>query len=152
MPETVPTILIIANSPEDRSLFRLYLSQRREPVHELVEVTGGSQGLAAALSLNPACILLDEQLPDMAGLELLAQLQRQSGVAVWPVVLLIEAGNEAAALQALSFGVQDYLVKGQTSAENLYRAVANVRERTTLLRQSEQSYGGPSGFAPRYSG
>ena len=47
MPETVPTILIIANSPEDRSLFRRYLSQRREPVYELVEEAGGSQGLSA---------------------------------------------------------------------------------------------------------
>lgn len=138
MLETIPTLLIIASNPEDRAFFRGYLSQAGSPGYEFVEEALGSRGLAAALNLNPAGILLDEQLPDMAGLELLTQLQRQSGVVAWPVVLLVTAGNEEAALQALAQGVQDYLVKGQTSPENLRRVVAKANERTALLRQVEQ--------------
>ena len=93
------TILIIARKSEAQTFLRGHLSQN--PAYEVVEEALGQQGLAAVLRLDPACILLDEQLPDMAGLELLAQLQQQSGGAAWPVVLLVEPGNEAAALQAL---------------------------------------------------
>lgn len=138
MSETAPVILIITNSPKERDLLCGYLSQARKPAYKVVEESLGSRGIAAALSLNPACILLDEQLPDMTGLELLAQLQQQSGVVVWPVVLLVDPGNEAAALQALSYGLQDYLVKGQSSPEMLHWAVTNAIERAAMRRQMAQ--------------
>ena len=138
MSETAPTILIIVHNPEERAFLRDDLSQADDPRYEIVEEALGSRGLATALNLNPACMLVDEQLPDMSGLALLAQLQRQSGLSAWPVILLCGPDNEAAALQALSQGLQDYLVKGQTSSENLRRTVAKAIERTTMLRQAEQ--------------
>jgi PAS domain S-box-containing protein len=136
--ETAPIILVIDDKPEDRALFRRYLSQNGDQVYELVEEASGSQGVATALRLNPACILLADSLPDMGGLEFLAELQRQGEIIRWPVIMVIGAGSEAVAGQALRQGAQDYLVKGDISPETLRRVVKYAIERAAMVRQLAQ--------------
>lgn len=131
MSETAPIILIIDDNAEDRALFRRYLSQR----YEFIEEASGRQGMAAALRLNPVCILVAEPLPDMAGHEFLAELQRQSEITPWPVVTVFGDGGESVALQALRQGAQDYLVKRDLSAETVEQVVNNAMERAATLRQ-----------------
>lgn len=75
-----------------------------------------------ALALEPSDVaLLDLGLPDSSGL---ATLQRfnQSGTLL-PVVVLTGLDDEELALEALSLGAQDYIVKGQIDPPVLARTL-----------------------------
>lgn len=131
-----PTILIIDDSPEDREVYRRYVLQNQEYNYTILESNLGKQGLEIYCQFRPDCILLDFLLPDMDGLEFLAELQKLATPVMPAVVMLTGYGSEAIAVQAIKRGAYDYLVKDQTTAERLrstiYSAVAQVKLRQEL--------------------
>jgi diguanylate cyclase (GGDEF)-like protein len=93
--------------------------------------------LAAArerLAAEPVeCVLLDLSLPDAFGLEGLETLRD-----LWPdlpVVVLSGAARDELAVRAVKAGAQDYLVKGETPAALLVRAVRHAIERKQAERR-----------------
>ncbi|MFN6518631.1 MAG: PAS domain-containing protein [Nostoc sp. CreGUA01] len=136
------TILIIDDSPEDRQVYRRYLLQDQEHSYTILEAELGEQALTLCQQLQPDGILLDFLLPDMDGLEFLAELQQQSKAIMPAVIMLTGYGNESIAVQAMKSGVQDYLIKGQTTAERLrstvYSAIKNTQLRQQLQRSEER--------------
>ena len=85
-------------------------------------------------------VLLDLTLPDSEGLDTFAKLHRQAPD--MPVVLLSHRADEAMAMQAVSDGAQDYLVKGQPEG-TLVRAIRYALERARAeqaLRRSEERW------------
>ena len=133
------TILIVDDCPEDREVYRRYLSQDSTYNYQILEEEEGVKGLELCKQVQPDAILLDFLLPDIDGLEFLTELQAQMGTTKLPVVMLTGQGNEAIAVAAMKSGAQDYLVKGQTTAQSLRLAVRNAIERTHLQRQLEAS-------------
>jgi FixJ family two-component response regulator/signal transduction histidine kinase len=77
------------------------------------------------------CILLDEQMPDMSGLELQQHLAHFETAP--PVVFLTGRGDLAAGVHAMKLGAVDFLVK-PPDANVLYEAV-----RKALTRHAAQS-------------
>jgi hypothetical protein len=139
MTENQPTILIIDDSPEDRQTYHRYLLQDAKYTYKILEEEDGENGLKLCRQGLPDAILLDFLLPDINGLEFLSELKTQTGKAKLPVVMLTGQGNEAIAVQAMKSGVQDYLVKGNTTPESLRLAIHNVVEQAHLILQLEQS-------------
>jgi PAS domain S-box-containing protein len=135
------TVLILDDSPEDRQVYRRYLLQDQEHSYIILEEESGERGLALYQQFQPEVILLDFLLPDMDGLEFLAELKQQSQ-AMPSVIMLTGYGNESVAVQAMKSGVQDYLVKGQTTAERLrstiHSAIKNTQLRQELQRSEER--------------
>ena len=127
-----PKICIIDDSPEDRETFRRYLLQDTEYIYHLFEEETGEQGLDLCRSVQPDCILLDYNLPDIDGLEFLSENAGDGDMVAFPVVMLTGLNDEAVALQAMKRGAQDYLVKSETTAGNLFRAIHNAIERSSL--------------------
>jgi len=72
-------------------------------------------------------VLLDLSLPDSFGLDTVRQLHELAPDI--PVVVLTGVDDRELALQAMAIGAQDYLVKGQISAQLLERAVRYAIER-----------------------
>lgn len=72
-------------------------------------------------------VLLDLYLPDSKGIETFLKLAVKSGHA--PIVVLAEEKNQDVALEAVRRGAQDYVIKGKTNGELLFRAVHNAIER-----------------------
>src|SRR4028119_213653 len=72
-------------------------------------------------------VLLDLSLPDSFGLDTVRQLHELAPDI--PVVVLTGVDDREFALQAMAIGAQDYLVKGQISAQLLERAVRYAIER-----------------------
>jgi DNA-binding NarL/FixJ family response regulator len=72
-------------------------------------------------------VLLDLTLPDSTGLETLSRLRPT--VATAAVIVLTGLDDEAAAIQALREGAQDYLVKDRMSPEVLWRSIRYAIER-----------------------
>ncbi|RCJ41375.1 histidine kinase [Nostoc punctiforme NIES-2108] len=132
------TLLIVDDSPEDRELYRRYLLRDRESSYIILEATLGQQGLELWQQHQPDAVLLDYRLPDMDGLEFLAQLQPSSQQPCLPVIVVTGQGNEAIAVKAIKAGAQDYIVKEQITPEGLQIAVNGAIETVRLRTQLQQ--------------
>ncbi len=71
----------------------------------------GLDGLAAIRAQQPDLILLDMQLPDISGQELLRHLKQDDSVAHIPVVVVSADATTHAAAQALTAGAAHYVTK-----------------------------------------
>lgn len=136
------TVLIVDDCPEDRQVYLRYLLQDQEYSYTILEEESGEGALTLCQNSQPDVILLDFLLPDLDGLEFLAELKQQLATAMPVVIMLTGYGNEALAVQAMKSGVQDYLVKGQTTGERLrltlHSAVKNAQLSQQLQRSEER--------------
>ncbi len=118
-------ILIIDDSPEDRIIVRVALEPQG---FVLIEAASGAAGLLAAQAQRPDCILLDYQLPDKDGLEVLEALRNSDGTLPCAVVMLTGTATTATAVSAMRLGAQDYLNKDFFNEDSLQRAVRGATE------------------------
>lgn len=105
----VTKILVISNSAADQRAQHSVLASA-ELDWEVDFCDSGAAALEKAGALQPHCIVLDDRLPDMSGLDCFHAMRRVSRIGV-PVLMLITQRDEAAVLDALRAGVQDYLFK-----------------------------------------
>jgi CheY-like chemotaxis protein len=94
----------------------------------------GLDGLAAIRAEQPDLILLDMQLPDISGLELLRHLKQDDNVAHIPVVVVSADATTHAAAQALTAGAAHYVTKPLDLAQFLQII-------DTLLENAETRWG-----------
>jgi len=134
MVQTSRTILIVDDSPEDRELYRRYLSRDSACAYTVIEATLGQQGLDLWHQYQPDVVLLDYRLPDLDGVEFLAKLRSQVQGEL-PVIMVTGQGSEAIAVQSMKAGAQDYLVKEKITPEGLHRALNTVLETMQLRSQ-----------------
>jgi signal transduction histidine kinase/ActR/RegA family two-component response regulator len=81
------------------------------PQVDLEVSTLGLDGLAAIKRRRPSLVLLDMQLPDIDGLELLRHLQADADTADIPVIVVSADATEARVAQAIATGATHYLTK-----------------------------------------
>lgn len=132
------TVLIVDDSQEDRFIFRRFLTRNLDFHYHVLEAARGDQALTLCQTTTFDCILLDYQLSDMNGLELLETLVAATHPRIYPVVMLTGAGNTTLAVQAMKSGAHDYLTKDRATPEQLQRAINNAIEKVALLRELEQ--------------
>ncbi len=71
----------------------------------------GEQGLAAIRSAPPDLVLLDMQLPDISGMEVLRQLKQDPALAAIPVVVVSADATSLQVQEALESGALHYVTK-----------------------------------------
>jgi DNA-binding response OmpR family regulator len=91
-------ILIIEDDPVDREVYKRCLQQSNLRF-EFAEACGAIKGVELSKSWRPDCTLLDFNLPDGNGFEVLAKLQDEAGRVTCPVVMLTAFGDEALAVK-----------------------------------------------------
>lgn len=117
-------ILII----EDYDPLREAIAQRlREESYQVDEALNGAKGLALARSNDYTLILLDLILPDLDGLEVLADLRRRGSDTAVLIMTARDAVPERIA--GLDAGADDYLVKPFALEELIARVRVLVRRR-----------------------
>jgi PAS domain S-box-containing protein len=131
-------ILIIDDDAADREIFKLYLTLGHPGAFAFAEEGTGRAGLVLARSFRPDCILLDFNLPDIDGLEMIRRLSEGREFLSCAIVMLTAIGSEQIAVEAMKLGVMDYLVKGPASSEALPRTVASAVQRFRLQEQVAQ--------------
>lgn len=104
-------VLIIDDDIVDRKACQRALKQNPDYDFVLAEAETGQEGLQLAQAEKPDCILLDYRLPDLDGLEFLAELRNETGEIPIPVMMLTGADNALVAVEAMKRGARDYLVK-----------------------------------------
>ena len=85
-------------------------------------------------------MLLDYRLPDLNGLEFLAEFRNDLGEIPLPVMMLTGNGNVLVAVEAMKHGAQDYLIKDvdRQYLELLPAVIKRVlRERQTLMEKKQ---------------
>ena len=131
------TLFLIDDNAVDRNIIKRYLLRDTEHQYVFVEAETGEQGVQHCHTQPPDCILIDYDLPDMSGLELLAELTGKGDRPFYPIVMMTGAGDEKAAVQAIQGGAQDYLVKSSLTPETLLIAVDNAIEKVRLRQNLE---------------
>lgn len=99
----------------------------------------GEEGIRAALQEPPSFIILNAQLADMDGIDVLRRL-RQQGVDV-PVILISDPDSFDRAVQALQLGISGYLsepIDPTEMAKAVRRALEIARWRDDRERLSQQ--------------
>jgi two-component system OmpR family sensor kinase len=130
MPTTQP-ILLVEDNPGDALLLKAALRDfNHTPPFELIHV----DRLAAAIERTKQerfdAVLLDLSLPDAKGVETVVRMQREAETL--PIIVLTGLDDDAAAVEAVRAGAQDYLVKGQIDGRLLVRALSYAIERKRL--------------------
>ena len=127
MPDSKPLVLMIEDTPSLAALYSEYL--RREPVR-LLAVDTGTAGVAAIREQAPAAVLLDLNLPDMAGMDILKEVTgHRYGCSV---IVITAHGSINVAVEAMRHGAYDFLVK-PFDPERLRVTLRNALDHQKLL-------------------
>lgn len=126
-------ILIIDDSQEICDFLSQYVLP--ELGYRAMIARTGRQGLNRLRQQVPEMILLDLQLPDISGLDLL-RLIAQEGHDV-PVILMTAHGSEGIAVEAFRLGARNYLIKPFSETEAQAVIEQALRERR-LQREKDQ--------------
>jgi two-component system, OmpR family, alkaline phosphatase synthesis response regulator PhoP len=114
-------ILLIDDEPSVHNVVTAYLKAEG---YEFLSAMDGPGGLNAARTFKPDVIILDVMLPGMDGIELLANLRRESNVYV---IMLTARSEETDKIVGLSVGADDYLTKPFSPRELIARIKAALR-------------------------
>ncbi|MFT5425028.1 MAG: two-component system cell cycle response regulator [Phycisphaerales bacterium] len=92
-------------------VYRLLRARLRSESIDLVGVTSGAEGLKAALEIKPSIILLDLDMPEMDGFEVLRHLKGNPETLGIPVIVLSGIQSPHDKVTAFDLGAVDYITK-----------------------------------------
>ncbi len=130
-------VVIIDDSPDDRSEVRRLLLRGSERRYTFTEAGTGAAGIRAVRHLEamPDCVVLDYSLPDMNALDVLVGLSGANALPICPVVVLTGGPESDVGRLVLRAGAQDYIAKQGLSPMALTRIIENAIERLTMGRE-----------------
>ena len=133
---------MVDDSPEDRGLCRILLEEVYGPGLQFFEESEAAEGLKTCRTVAPDCVLLEYKLPDMTGLEFLAQLQSETpfNEPAFAVVMLTGLSSEQVAVEAMRYGAQDYLLKHRISGPRLGLAIQKATQKVGLIRELREEH------------
>src|ERR1700738_3580536 len=108
---TKPRVLVVDDEAPFRRALRLVLGANGFAV---TEVANGQQALDTLGHESFDLLILDLMLPDIAGVDVCAQLRTWSRM---PVIVLSAIGDEAVKVEALHAGADDYVTKPFSAPE-----------------------------------
>lgn len=134
MPESKTRVLLVEDSAPDARLLRELLAEvPRQPFR--VSVSGTLAEAIAAVADNDA-VLLDLSLPDAHGLSTISRMVEAAGPA--PVIVLTGNTDDDVAVQAVSLGADDYLLKSEITPSLVARTILYAIERRRGIEKTRQ--------------
>lgn len=118
---TARTILVVDDEKQIRRFLRTGLSVHG---YEVIEAESGAEALREASTKSPDLVVLDLQLGDMDGLDVLQRIREWSWL---PVLILSVRNREVEKVKALELGADDYITKPFGIAEFIARVNALLR-------------------------
>ena len=107
-------ILVVDDSPTIRRMVKVALSELA--VGGFTEASNGLEAIEQ-LTLNPAALMvLDLNMPDLHGIEVLQFVRRHPTYRSLPVLVLTTRGDESSRESAMTAGASMYLTKPFTAA------------------------------------
>ncbi|MCP4702530.1 MAG: sigma-54-dependent Fis family transcriptional regulator [Gammaproteobacteria bacterium] len=147
MPQEKPCLLIV---DDERSHLKI-LNDILKQAYEMKAALNGKQALERSFSEpKPDLILLDIQMPDMDGFEVLAQLKGDARTKDIPVIFITAMDAKADEAKGLEAGAADYIAKPFLPAIvkarikthlSLQRSIREVRETRIQAESLEKQVG-----------
>lgn len=109
-----PTVLYIEDNPLNMRMVRKTLANLG---YDMIEAIDGLSGLDIALRQRPDLVLVDVNLPDMDGLEVMARIKANPQSASIPVIALTADTTHSDRERCLSAGCDGYIAKPIVSIE-----------------------------------
>ena len=128
MSQKIPiNILVIEDNPGDFMLLKEFLRLTGLAIGNITNADRLEQAFVILKEHAHDLIFLDLSLPDSEGIESFVSLQRKA--AQLPIIVLSGVTDVTVALESISLGAQDYLVKGDYTDKLLAKAIQYGIER-----------------------
>jgi len=114
-------ILVVDDEPQIRRIMRTTLTTAG---YEVEEAKTGQEALTKLREYRPDLVLLDINMPGMSGLATCRELRADPNVAI---IMLTVLNTEAAKVEALDAGADDFVIKPFSTPELLARIRAVLR-------------------------
>ena len=115
----VPPRIVVAE--DDESIGRLVQYKLRGSGFQVLWLTDGAKALKTIEEEHPDLVVLDIDMPELTGFEVLAAMKANSETSSTPVIMLTAQKAKTNVTQAISLGATDYMVKPFRPAELLVR-------------------------------
>lgn len=118
-------VLIVDDSAAIRKILQRVLVQADVTLGKVHEANDGREALEKLKSTPVGLILSDINMPNMDGLELLANLRADQAYQQVPIIMVTTEGSQNKVLQALQLGANGYVRKPFT-AEQIKEKLAGL--------------------------
>jgi DNA-binding response OmpR family regulator len=118
-----PKIAIIE---DDAALVQMYRTKFQMDGYEVQTAPDGLMGLELLAEYEPEVILLDLMMPNMTGLDMLAEYKKRNKDSKSKVIVLTNVGNDATITQAREMGAVDYIVKAEMTPSQVAEKVKTI--------------------------
>jgi|GEM_PF-5132707 signal transduction histidine kinase len=129
-------ILIIEDSLDDVELYTRTLNKIVQG--HITTCSTPKQALDVIKNYPIDLILLDYNLPQMSGVDLLHELKKETVSLPCPVIALTGQGSEHVAVSFMKLGVSDYLPKSKISPETLSIAIYRALDRFNVKKMEKE--------------
>lgn len=132
-------LLIVGSSEKDRSIYRHYIQADSTTKYQIFETDNIQEALLIWRSQIPDMMLLDFNLLDGNGLDLLEIISSGIIDPKHPVIMLAGGEDGIVVANAIKLGAADYLIKDEISAISLRRTIHRLLDRFTLFHKLQRS-------------
>jgi two-component system chemotaxis response regulator CheY len=104
-------LLIVDDSAAIRKILQRVLQKAEAPIGNIYEAGDGVEALAVMKANKVSLVLSDINMPNMDGLQLLAQIRANEEWKKIPVILITTEGSQAKVMEAAHIGATGYVRK-----------------------------------------
>jgi DNA-binding response OmpR family regulator len=114
------SILIVEDHADTAEMLRRFLARAGFAAET---AAGGREALEVLSDNRPVCVILDETMPDMTGLDLLRQLRARPEMKETPVFFYSATYDWRKQMEAEALGAKAWFVKGVSRLEDLLKQI-----------------------------
>ncbi len=118
-------VLIVDDSAAIRKILQRVLRQADVDVGQVYEAGDGLEALETLKKHKVHLVLADVNMPNMNGIQLLAQIKANAEWASLPVIMVTTEGSQSKVMEAAQLGAAGYIRK-PFSAEQIKDKLANL--------------------------
>jgi two-component system chemotaxis response regulator CheY len=104
-------VLIVDDSSAIRKILQRVIKQAEVPVGQIYEAGDGMEALETLKTNSVGLILTDINMPNMDGIQLLAELRANPQYKEVPIVIITTEGSQTKVLEAAGLGASGYVRK-----------------------------------------
>ena len=115
---------------DDKTIAQIYKQKIEEGGHT-VEVAEDVSPVATITAAKPNLVILDILMPKVNGLDILREIKANVETSAIPVLLLTNVAEDASVARGLEYGAYGYLLKSETTPDQILPRVARTLEETS---------------------